>query len=81
MQASHDFLVHGSNLAAFDHHEFPGVVARTFLGPLVLALLAWPGTLLFGTHVRGNEKKTHRRFFLLLDFSTLPSWEDRFLFE
>lgn len=52
MQATHDFLVHRTNLAAYDHHEFPGVVARTFIGPLVLALLSWPATWFVGFHVR-----------------------------
>jgi alpha-1,6-mannosyltransferase len=52
MQAAHDFLAHRTNLAAYDHHDFPGVVARTFIGPLVLALLSWPATLLVGLNVR-----------------------------
>ncbi len=51
MQAAHDFLNLGSNLDAYDHRDFPGVVARTFLGPLVLAILAAPGTLLVGLKV------------------------------
>lgn len=32
MQAVHDFLVHGQNVEAYDHQEFPGVVPRSFIG-------------------------------------------------
>ncbi|OQS05424.1 dolichyl-P-Man:Man(7)GlcNAc(2)-PP-dolichyl-alpha-1,6-mannosyltransferase [Thraustotheca clavata] len=41
LQAMHD-LIYVRNLTAFDHFEFPGVVPRTFLGTLPVALLALP---------------------------------------
>ncbi|KAI1315047.1 dolichyl-P-Man:Man(7)GlcNAc(2)-PP-dolichol alpha-1,6-mannosyltransferase [Mortierella claussenii] len=45
LQATHDILTFGVSSNAvnqFDHLEFPGVVPRTFVGPLLLALGSWP---------------------------------------
>lgn len=43
LQATHDVLFHGRDIAAYDHLAFPGVVPRTFLGSIVLATAAAPG--------------------------------------
>ena len=41
VQATHD-LVHAQSLDSFDHLTFPGVVPRSFVGPLTLATLTYP---------------------------------------
>ncbi|KAL3188102.1 hypothetical protein MRX96_004323 [Rhipicephalus microplus] len=42
LQAIHDIIYHRTNISNYDHLEFPGVVPRSFMGPLMVALFAGP---------------------------------------
>lgn len=42
LQAIHDIIYHRTNISNYDHLEFPGVVPRSFIGPLMVALFAGP---------------------------------------
>ncbi|XAR54202.1 Dolichyl-P-Man:Man(7)GlcNAc(2)-PP-dolichol alpha-1,6-mannosyltransferase [Bertholletia excelsa] len=42
VQAMHDILYHRLHLERYDHFEFPGVVPRTFVGSMLVSILASP---------------------------------------
>ncbi len=38
VQAVHDLLMYGTKVSEFDHLQFPGVVPRSFIGPILVAV-------------------------------------------
>ncbi|KAJ2492047.1 alpha-1,6- mannosyltransferase [Coemansia sp. RSA 2050] len=53
MQAVHDILKWGSVNSRYDHLSFPGVVPRSFVGPLLVSALAYPAKLANEGHAEG----------------------------
>ncbi|CAG8450335.1 3620_t:CDS:2 [Gigaspora rosea] len=80
LQASHDIMEFGISLEAlkkYDHFEFPGVVPRTFVGPLLLSLVSWPTSKTLELLIPHLNKFTRQyivRFFLGISTSFALSY-------
>lgn len=53
IQATHDIIYHRWNISAYDHRQFPGVVPRTFVAPLLLVVASSP--LVFAVGATGTS--------------------------
>ncbi|KAJ1835969.1 hypothetical protein LPJ63_000685 [Coemansia sp. RSA 2711] len=64
MQAIHDILKWGRVNDSFDHLEFPGVVPRSFVGPLLISALTYPANYLYGNQSEGLSTQILARLVL-----------------
>ncbi|KAJ2711074.1 alpha-1,6- mannosyltransferase, partial [Coemansia spiralis] len=73
VQAIHDVLRWGRVNGAFDHLEFPGVVPRSFVGPLAVAALAYvPAWVAGGSN--GSSEGIHIQVVARLVLGGLVAW-------
>ncbi|KAL1461261.1 hypothetical protein WDU94_013178 [Cyamophila willieti] len=73
LQAMHDIFYHNTNISAYDHLEFPGVVPRTFLGPLFVCLLSSPFYFLL-EHFQVSKFSVQLLVRCLLGTAVIFSW-------
>ncbi|KAG4107638.1 hypothetical protein H8356DRAFT_320628 [Neocallimastix lanati (nom. inval.)] len=77
LQATHDILIYGvKDISNYDHFEFPGVVPRTFIGSLVLALMVYPFKNLLNLLTFGVKQETYDEIFGFLNKYIHPYYQN-----